>query len=308
MIILITASLFFQKCNSMASKWEGFAPVTTWSTSDNSSLSRLPCLFVLVLVCGVLALNLIWRRVSRARTLGRMQHFCNQVPKIKREYSVHAKSSIQRDNFRFCWTVWYWSLFLALPTCRNECSTSEDTQKFLPRLMQNQQGLQSLNLGTIPINNAVPYYPHGKIVCGHLCDECMEIRRAKRLSQALCLFRNSSCKFVYGPKNVRSTNSDHIKAFQDNLCAWCGQFSDRLKFFHFEVVGVQTAQPTCLPVHNIFLRTFFARPSMSQDQATVFAWGFAHRGFFQLCFKRNSWFEHFLCLPRVMFSFDLQSR
>ena len=94
---------------SMASKWESFAPVIVHIS--NSSLS-LPCLFV---VC----------------VLRRMQNFSTLVPKIKCGDSVNAKTSIQRDNFRFCWAVWCWNLFHTHPTYKNKCSTSEDTQNSL---------------------------------------------------------------------------------------------------------------------------------------------------------------------------------
>ena len=55
--------LCLQKRNNWASNWEGFALVKTWSTLDNSSTSRLPCLFVLVLVL------VLWIS-PRARPLG----------------------------------------------------------------------------------------------------------------------------------------------------------------------------------------------------------------------------------------------
>ena len=35
---------------------------------------------------------------------------------------------VAKDNFRFCWTVWNWSLFLAHPTYWNKCMTSENAQ------------------------------------------------------------------------------------------------------------------------------------------------------------------------------------
>ena len=104
---------------SMASKWEGFAPVTTWSTLDNSSFSQLPCFLRSAMDVGVLALtlfsrlvsqcgnvDLISRLVSQCRNVVRkMQYVCHQIPKIKRGYSVHAWTSIRWDNFRFWWTV-----------------------------------------------------------------------------------------------------------------------------------------------------------------------------------------------------------
>ena len=41
---------------------------------------------------------------------------------------IQSQSSVQRDDFRFCWTVRNSSLFLAHPTYRNKCTTSEYAQ------------------------------------------------------------------------------------------------------------------------------------------------------------------------------------
>ena len=45
--------------------------------------------------------------------------------------------------------------------------------------------LQNQNLETVPIDIVAQYFPHDNIVCIHLCNECDEIKRAKRLSHAL---------------------------------------------------------------------------------------------------------------------------
>ena len=46
---------------------------------------------------------------------------------------------------------------------------------------------QSLSLGTIAIDSAVPYYPHGNAVCDHSCNECRLSHGVLRLSQAVVL-------------------------------------------------------------------------------------------------------------------------
>ena len=49
---------------------------------------------------------------------------------------------------------------------------------------------KSLSFGTIPIDNAVLYLPHGNIVCGHWCDECRlsnELSACHKLSSILRL-------------------------------------------------------------------------------------------------------------------------
>ena len=58
----------------------------------------------------------------------RMQHFNNQIPKIKSGNSVHAQTCIKRNNFWFRWTVWDRSLLLAHPTYWNTCMTSKNAQ------------------------------------------------------------------------------------------------------------------------------------------------------------------------------------
>ena len=124
---------------SWASKWESLALVTTWSTLENSSTSRL--LFFFVLVVGVGALGFVahskHRRVivdnferSISRCLGvsrRMHYFYHQIPDIKDGNTIHAQTSIQRNNFRFSWTVRHWSLLLTHTTYGNRRSTSEKT-------------------------------------------------------------------------------------------------------------------------------------------------------------------------------------
>ena len=47
--------------------------------------------------------------------------------------------------------------------------------EFSPKLISNLQGpQQSLSLGTNPIDNAEPCFPHDNIVGSHLCDECVK--------------------------------------------------------------------------------------------------------------------------------------
>ena len=103
-IILISASLS-SKMWSKAPKWESFAFVITWSTLNNNSISsRLGCFFVLVLVCFLQA--------SSPKGFPVPERY---EKKMKCGNSVHAKTSIQRDNFRFIGTGRDWSLFLLHP-------------------------------------------------------------------------------------------------------------------------------------------------------------------------------------------------
>ena len=146
----ITSSCMY----SWASKWESLALVTTWSTLEKSSTSRL--LFFFVLVVGVGALGFVahsnTRRVivdnfarSISRCLGvsrRMQYFYHQIPDIKDGNNIHAQTSFQRNNFRIqlnCETLKFASY-----TC-NLWEQKFDIRKyigFLPRLTWSLQGLQ----------------------------------------------------------------------------------------------------------------------------------------------------------------------
>ena len=119
----------FRKMHSWASSWECFAFVTTWSTLDSSATSRLLCIFVLVLALVVMLWVSLHDRFPDAGTF--LHEFNTSITKSQRSRagipSMRKKTGIQWNNFRFSWTVRHWSLFLTHPTCRNECSTSEDT-------------------------------------------------------------------------------------------------------------------------------------------------------------------------------------
>ena len=53
-----------------------------------------------------------------------MQHFNNQIPKIKNGNSIHPQTCIKRNNFRFRWTVRNRSLLLSHPTYGNKRVTN----------------------------------------------------------------------------------------------------------------------------------------------------------------------------------------
>ena len=86
------------------------------------------------LVLGVFSWWCVLQQVSLHIIFGflslvgrRMEHFKNQIPKIKSVKSIHAWTRIKRDNLRFRRTVSNRCLFLAHPTYGNKCSTSENT-------------------------------------------------------------------------------------------------------------------------------------------------------------------------------------
>ena len=52
----------------------------------------------------------------------------NQISQIESGNPVQSQSSVQRDDFGFCWTVWNWCLLLTHPTYWNKCMTSKNEQ------------------------------------------------------------------------------------------------------------------------------------------------------------------------------------
>ena len=61
---------------------------------------------LLPLRVGVFLLDVVSPRVSpHWKVFGRMQYFYHQIPEIASGNTIHAQTSIQRDNFRFSATV-----------------------------------------------------------------------------------------------------------------------------------------------------------------------------------------------------------
>ena len=50
------------------------------------------------------------------------------IPQFQSRQTIQSQSRVQRDNFRFCWTVRNSSLFLAHPTYWNKRMTSKNAQ------------------------------------------------------------------------------------------------------------------------------------------------------------------------------------
>ena len=65
-----------------------------------------------------------------------------------------------------------------------------------------------------------------------------EINRFRRLSQALVHFVIDRASLFADLKNIRSSNTFKVLAFQNNLRAYMWQFSNRFHFFFFEVVVI----------------------------------------------------------------------
>ena len=166
------------------------------------------CFFLMMLVC------FFWAR--------RMQHFNNHIPEIESGISSNRRqtskeitsSSVELRATEVCFLhIQLVGRNVRLPNM-NTIPPEVDFEIF--------KVSSKVSLGPIPIDNAAPYYPHGNIVCGHLCDECRN-QTSQAFVTGSCPIRDHSCQFVYEPKNVKTTNSCQIQAFQDILRAYFGK-------------------------------------------------------------------------------------
>ena len=117
MIILITASLS-SNTNNKASWCED------WTFEEHNQCDGTHWSFLEIFD------SYHWQRVSPDF---QESESCFQGQKqsdpINREHNpVQSQSSVQRDDFGFCWTVWNWSLFLTHPTYWNKCMTSKNAE------------------------------------------------------------------------------------------------------------------------------------------------------------------------------------
>ena len=69
-------------------------------------------------------------------------------------------------------------------------------------------------------------------------------------------FCDCSCKFVYRPQYVWSTNACQLQTFQDNLRAYFGQFSHGFQFFFFWNDGRQ-----CMELRLCIIADLFCQPA-----------------------------------------------
>ena len=117
------------------------------------------------------------------------QRLKNQIPQIETGNPVQSQSSVQRDDFRFCWKVQNWRSFLAHPTHWNKCVTSEDTRSVQPEVdfesSRSPAKSESWNNPNLHCWAIFPTWQH----CLYSQVWCIyEINRLKRLSQTLVHF------------------------------------------------------------------------------------------------------------------------
>ena len=186
----------------------------------------------------------------------RMQYVNNQNPEIKSGFSVHAKTCILRNNLRFNRTVWNWNLFLAHPTCGNECSTPESTQNFTRKrfwifktpskvwVLEQSQSTMLRRITHIAISSVITRVVNVRNQTSQAFPTC---------SCPLC---HCSCRFVYRPSNVKSTNACQLQAIQDDLSPDFWQLSSRFLFLSFALMVVNAWCRDYMQLLNKFVCQF----------------------------------------------------
>ena len=111
--------------------------------------------------------------------------------------------------------------------------------EFTPKSISNLQGpQQSLSLGSIPIDNAVPYHPLALL---SVITRVMNVR--DHTSQAFVTsygpFCDRSCQFVYRPQNVRSTKFGSTKGISRRFESKILTILQPFPVLFFEVMVVQ---------------------------------------------------------------------
>ena len=225
---------------------------------------------LLVLLCVfVLVLGLVFALISsrdRFPDVGtffskKIKDFYCQIPQTDSGNSVHAQTSIQRNNFRISWTLRHWSLSLhiqlvgtnvRLPKIHNDSAKGCCRIFKVASKVWVQEQSQSTMLRRIT---------HMAIVCGHSCDECKDIKWAKRLSQGPVYQFWPHTSIWRQPASTLLDKSPTVS---------CSSF---LKLWSSKQKSWNVVQLLSLFVgwFAISFHAFFACPSISCDHATVFA-------------------------------------
>ena len=169
----------------------------------------------------------------------------------------------KRENFRFCWAVWNWSLFLVHPTYWHKRLTPENCTMFLLMWTLNLQDLlQNQNLEIIPVDSVVLYF-HMTILFELHVWWIYEINRFRRLWQALVLFVIDRASLF----------TDHrisglpIRAKYELFKTLCEQTSDSApndaSSSCLNWWSSKQGCDTCLPIHSILQHMFWACSSLS---------------------------------------------
>ena len=175
------------------------------------------------------------------------------------------------------------------------------TRHHLRLILSPQRRRQSLSLGITQVCSAVPRFLLDNIDDSHSCDQYMKFSLANRLSQAWVHFVTDLANLLTDHK----MSSHPILAKYKHFKTICERTSDNsptdsssscLNWWSSKQ-GCDTFWSCTLFLfanHSIPQHIFWACPSMSQDHASVCAWGFSHTSNF-CCSRRNTWLEH-LCV------------
>ena len=148
-----------------------------------------------------------------------------------------------------------------------------------PRLISSpQRHQQSLSLGINPIDSAVLCYPHHNIGGIHSWNECR-----KFIVPVVCRM-HESILWLHEPVCWLTIECQPTRARYKHFITICEHTSSFLSWWSSKQ-GLETLCncSTFLFTSSQYISThFFARPSISQDQATVFVWGCSHPGNFSV--------------------------
>ena len=297
MIILITASLS-SKMYNRASHWKELALVATWPRFDNCSTFWLPFFVNLVLwSCKLFpSAPLVddFSLFDECNTSITTSHKSRAgIPSTRKPASTETIS-----DFVELWDTDVCFLHIQLVGTNVRLPKM---QKILHEVDLNLRGLQqSLSPGMDPIDNVVLYY-HMTILPVVICVMNKGNQTNKASVTSSCPFGDYSSKIVYRPKNVRSTNSCQKKSMSRKF--WehtlgnspTASNSSFLKLWSSKQ-GVETLRncSVFLFASSLYLSThFFTCPSISQDHASVFAWGCSHPGSFSFAAAEIRGSQHF---------------
>ena len=149
-------------------------------------------------------------RFPRSRNISKNRN--NQIPQFHSRQPIQSQSSVQRDDFRFCWTVRNSSLFLAHSICWNKRMTSKNAQcssrsgfPIFNREVRVLKQSQSALFGSIT---------HMTILFVFTCEMNVWNQSIQAFVTGLGPLCYGSCEFIHWPWNIRWSNFARCKHFR----------------------------------------------------------------------------------------------
>ena len=181
--------------------------------------------------------------------------------------------------------------------------------EFHPKLVSNFRGSQqSLSLGTIPtVVNATPYSPHGNIVCDHSCDEskrssekivCHKLWSILSKLVRVCLPTRECLVYQIVPNKRMSAR------FESKLWADLEPFPVLPFWTRHGVETLYSCKAILFASAQYLFTHFFVWPSISWNQATVFAWDVSRPSNFSVAPAKIRDSNIFWCSSKIL-SLDL---